>query len=70
MLAYKAALKNTMTSYYSTPTALIEAAMVRYSAGRDIVSLYGSYIDGVRTDAVKSVLTSLNEGARMEVVLK
>lgn len=70
MLAYKAALKNTMTSYYSTPTALIEAAMVRYSAGRDIVSRYGSYIDGVRTDAVKSVLTSLNDGARMEVVLK
>lgn len=68
--AYKAELKNVMTSYNSTPSAMIDAAMVRFSAGRDIVSLYGSYIDGVRVEAVKSVLADLNDGARMEVVLK
>ena len=68
--AYKAELKNVMTSYYSTPEAMIDAVMVRYSAGRDIVSLYGNYIDGISVGAVKTVLSNLNDGARMEVVLK
>lgn len=68
--AYKAELKNVMTSYYSTPEAMVDAVMVRYSAGRDIVSLYGNYIDGVSVGAVKAVLSSLNDGARMEAILK
>lgn len=68
--AYKVALKQVMTSFYANPRALIDAAMTRSSAGRDVVSMWSGYIDGVSVSAVREVLKALDEGARMELVVR
>lgn len=68
--AYKAALKNRMASHYSSPSVLIDAAMTRYSVGRDLVTMYADYIDGVNVSAVRTVLSELNDGDKMEIVVK
>lgn len=65
--ACKAQLKSGMSSYYSKTSSRIDAAMTRYSVGRDIVTMYAAGVDSVSQDAVMSFLSAFGEGARMEI---
>lgn len=68
--AYKAALRNVLASHYVKPSSLIDAAITRNSVGRDIVSMYGNYLNGVSVEGVRNMLAELNEGSRMEIVIR
>lgn len=67
---YKAALKNRMDSRYSRPEELVDAAVCRFSMGKDIVSRYAVNIDEVSEEAVREVLSSLDGGTKVEYTLR
>ena len=67
--AYKEELKSSFAHALSEPRSEIEAALVRYSEGKDLVSGYEEAIDSVDAALVEQVLGTLASGAGVEYVI-
>ena len=51
-------------------THFIDAVMMRFSAGKDVITSYNDRINSVSADNVKTIFGSLTEGMRIEYVVK
>lgn len=67
--AFKEELKSAFAYTIDLPDAKIDAAAVRYSEGKDMVSGYEEAIDSVDAALVKSILATLSRGAGVEYVI-
>ena len=69
-----AACKSLLANEYSTamadPGNYAEAILMRYSAGKDVLTGYADKINAVTADKVKEIFGSLSEGMRIEYVVK
>ena len=69
-----AACKSLLANEYSTnmadPAKYADAILMRYSAGKDVLTDYASRINGVTADNVKQIFGSLAEGMMIEYVVK
>lgn len=66
--AAKNALLSEMSTKLSKPEGVVEAVMMRYSVGKDLVSDYKSKVNAVKASDVKDMLSALAEGAKVEFV--
>lgn len=66
--AYKASLKNELALKMKDPQYWTDAIAVRYLDGKDWTSNYSARIDAVTPDMVKQILTSLDNGCKVEYV--
>lgn len=65
----KAALLSVLDTSVTDPAFLTEAAMMRYSAGKDMVTGYKSKVGAVTPASVKEVLSALDSGSKVEYVV-
>ena len=69
-----AACKSLLANEYSTsladPAKYADAVLMRYSAGKDVLTDYAARINGVTADNVKQIFGSLSDGMRIEYVVK
>ncbi len=65
----KSALISKMSADQSRPELLVDAAMMRYSAGKDLVSGYKEKINAVSAAKVKEILSALSDGSKVEFVI-
>lgn len=69
-----ASCKSLLTNEYSTmmadPGNYADAILMRYSAGKDVLTGYADRIKGVTADNVKATFGALSEGMRIEYVVK
>ena len=56
-------------SSLADPAKYIDAILMRYSAGKDVLTDYSARINGVTADNVKQIFGSLSEGMRIEYVV-
>ncbi|MBQ9309260.1 MAG: hypothetical protein IJ222_00155 [Bacteroidales bacterium] len=70
LAGYKASLSNEMASEKSDPAFLMEACLRRYSEGKDMISHYATFLDKVTVEDVAAVLRDLEEGSKVEYVIK
>lgn len=68
--AYKAEILTSLEGEMAQNKTLVTAAMLRYTAGKDIVSNYKTYLNGVTADKVKEILSALEQGSKVEYILK
>lgn len=68
--ACKAELESKISSDCSAPSFLVDAAMTRYSVGRDILSSWKTSIGKVSAADVSAILKKMENGARMEIISK
>ena len=66
--AAKLALISEFKSELAKPEELINAALMRYSAGKDLVSDYRSKIEAVKASDVQELLSAITEGVKVELV--
>ena len=52
------------------PGNYADAILMRYSAGKDVLTGYADRIKGVTADNVKATFGALSEGMRIEYVVK
>ena len=52
------------------PGNYADAILMRYSAGKDVLTGYADKIKAVSADKVKEIFGSLSEGMRIEYVVK
>lgn len=67
--AYKEELKSSFGLAMANPDQVMEAALVRYSEGKDVVSGYSEAIDSVDAALVAKILGILASGAEVEYVI-
>lgn len=67
--ASKAALSSQTAAGLADPDQLVDVAMMRYSAGKDLVSGYKDKINAVSAAKVKEILSVLSDGAKVEFVI-
>lgn len=67
--AAKAALVSRISDALSSPDELVDVAMMRYSAGKDLVSGYKDKINKVSAASVKEILSVLSAGSKVEFVI-
>ena len=69
-----ASLKNLVTNEYTMsladPSFYADAVLLRYSAGKDVLTGYGEKIAAVSPDKVKEIFGALAGGIREEYVVK
>ncbi len=65
---WKAALKHRMSREMKSPAYWVDAIALRYLVGKDLTTNYESKIDAVTPAKVKSVLSLLGEGCKVEYV--
>ena len=69
-----ASCKSLLTNEYSTmmadPGNYADAILMRYSAGKDVLTGYADRIKGVTAENVKATFGALSEGMRIEYVVK
>lgn len=68
--AYKASLKNELALKMKDPEYWTSAIAVRYLDGKDWTTNFQARIDAVTTDMVKTILTSLDSGCKVEYVTR
>ena len=66
----KALLTNGYSTYLADPKNYIEAVLMRYSGGKDVLTGYNNRIGSVSADKVKEIFGTLSEGMRIEYVVK
>lgn len=66
----KSLLSNSYTNYLADPGNYIEAILMRYSGGKDVLTGYANRIASVSADKVKEIFGVLSEGMRIEYVVK
>lgn len=66
MKACKTRLISEYESSLANPEGIIDAVLIRYSDGRDVVSGYKEAINSVSKEGIKEVLSLLDEGADVE----
>ena len=67
--ASRTALQSALEASMSDPDFLADAAMLRYSAGKDMVTGYKSKVGAVTTASVKEILSALDSGSKVEFVV-
>ena len=67
--ASRAALQSELEASMSDPAFLADAAMLRYSAGKDMVTGYKSKVGAVTPESVKEILSALDSGSKVEFVV-
>lgn len=68
--ASKALLSNVYSLYLSEPDSYLDAVMLRYSGGKDVLTDYQKRIGSVTADNVKHIFGVLAEGMKIEYVVK
>jgi len=68
--SYKALLTNNMQSEVKTSSFMVDALQTRLLDGKDIMSDYTNKIKAVSADMVKEILSSLNNGYKIEEVIR
>jgi len=66
----KAALSNDYAILLADPSRYVDAVMMRYSCGKDVITNYAQRINNVSADNVKAVYGHLQDGIRVEYVIK
>lgn len=69
MKAFKTRLISEYESSLANPEGVIDAVLIRYSDGRDVVTGYKDAINSVSKDSVKETLSLLSEGADVEYII-
>ena len=69
MKACKTRLISEYESSLANPEGIIDAVLIRYSDGRDVVSGYKEAINSVSKDDIREVLTLLDSGADVEYTI-
>jgi len=69
MKAFKTRLISEYESSLANPEGVIDAVLIRYSDGRDVVTGYKDAINSVSKDSVKEMLSLLSEGADVEYII-
>ena len=67
--ASKSALQSVLDASMSDPDFLVDAAMMRYSVGKDMVTGYKSKVGAVTPASVKEILSALDSGSKVEFVV-
>lgn len=67
--AYKTRLIADYESSLANPEGVIDAVMVRYSEGRDVVSGYKDAINSLNKDSIKNALQLMTSGAEVEYII-
>lgn len=70
LAACKAALKNEVSLEMKSPLYWTNAIALRYLDGKDITTGYAGHIDAVKAADVKNVLELLENGSKVEYVIK
>ena len=65
----KAVVQAAAGSQLSDPDCLVEAALVRYSVGKDMVTGYSARMNAVTPASVKEILSALDAGSKVEYVV-
>ena len=68
--ACKALLVNDYSTHLSAPDPYVDAVLLRYSNGKDVISNHAARIRSVTADRVLGVFRALSEGLRIEYVVK
>ena len=68
--AYKEHLKNQISFRMQEPMYWVDAMAKRFLDGKDFTTSYAAKIDSVTEDKVKLLLLALNEGSKVEYVVK
>ena len=66
----KAFLANEYSIHIADPSNYSDAVMMRYSAGKDVLSMYNERINNVTLDNVMAIFGALSEGMRVEYVIR
>ncbi len=67
---YKAALEHEMAGEQSNPDYVMEAFLRRVSEGKDMLGNYSYYLSKVTASDVQSVIRALEQGSRVEFIVK
>ena len=70
LAACKSLLTNSYSTYLADPDNYIDAVLMRYSGGKDVLTGYAGRIGSVSADKVKEIFGALSEGMRIEYVVK
>lgn len=66
---YKSVLKNELASRQADPQYIINIVSMRYSAGKDLNTKYAEKIESVTAGQVREILSSLDNGSKIEYVI-
>lgn len=66
----KSLLTNGYSTYLADPKNYVDAVLMRYSGGKDVLTGYNNRIGSVSADKVKEIFGALSEGMRIEYVVK
>ena len=69
MKFYKAWLGDKVSRERTSREGIVEAAVLRYSLGKDIASKYQDKLNSVNASSVKQVLSALSAGGRVEYII-
>ena len=70
LAACKEHLKNLISFRMQEPMYWVDAIAKRYLDGKDFTTGYAARVDAVTEDKVKLLLLALNEGSKVEYVVK
>ena len=66
----KSLLTNGYSTYLADPKNYVDAVLMRYSGGKDVLTGYNNRIGSVSAEKVKEIFGALSEGMRIEYVVK
>ena len=66
----KSLLTNGYSTYLADPENYVDAVLMRYSGGKDVLTGYNNRIGSVSAEKVKEIFGALSEGMRIEYVVK
>ena len=69
LAAYKNALMGEADALMARPETIVDNVLMRYSEGKDVMTGYKAAVNGVTAESVKSILSALAAGARVEYVI-
>ncbi|MCI1639934.1 MAG: insulinase family protein [Bacteroidales bacterium] len=67
---YKSSITNCITSYSSVPEFVINSVLMKYSEGKDLFGKYKDKLSAVNPDKVREIIASLNNGRKVEYIMK
>ena len=68
--AFKTRLISEYESSLANPEGVIDAVLVRYSDGRDVVTGYKEAINSVSKDDIRNILQLVSSGAEVEYIIE
>lgn len=69
LAAYKEVLKSRFSQLKEDPEGLVDAVLVRYGDGKDLVTGFERAVDEMTADDIKEMLSLLQRGAEVEYVI-